>query len=354
MLRAVTCSGPAGTAWTSRQARIGIAATRVRASVKLPAHALFSQGHAYIVVNAASGTRAGREKKALIDQALSDTQRQGTMLVPESGETMAALAGRAASLAQKEGGVVIAVGGDGTINAVASAAIDCDLPLGVVPEGTFNLFARDQGISEDPVESINTALTGQIRPVQAGRLNEHLFLVNASIGQYPKLLDDREEMNSHLGRGRFIAFVSALRSLSETFTPYRMRIVVDGCAKTKTTPTLFVCNNRLQLSRLGFDEANALDRRLAMLTSDPISRVRAFQLLARGFLGHLNESEEVGATLFANLSVTRHDDFRLGRRPLKVAIDGEIRRVVAPILVSIEPRPLRLIAPRQGRPGAAA
>ena len=48
-----------------------------------------------------------------------------------------------------EGGALVACGGDGTINAVAAAALAEDVPLGILPQGTFNFFGRTHGISSD-------------------------------------------------------------------------------------------------------------------------------------------------------------------------------------------------------------
>ena len=70
--------------------------------------------------------------------------------VPDRRADIVQLAERAAQAAQDDGGLLVAAGGDGTINAVASAALRAGVPLGVVPMGTFNYFSREHGLALDP------------------------------------------------------------------------------------------------------------------------------------------------------------------------------------------------------------
>ena len=97
--------------------------------------------------------------------------------------------------AQASGGVVVALGGDGTINTVAAAANRAQVAMGVVARGTFNLFAGQQGLAEDPRQALNDIVDALdqawLRPVQLGLVNGQPFLVNASLGVYPELLQDR-------------------------------------------------------------------------------------------------------------------------------------------------------------------
>src|SRR5256885_3573742 len=81
--------------------------------------------------------------------------------------------------------------------------------MGVVPLGTFNYFAREQALSLDPAQAVQDILqalqAGQMRPVNVGLVNERLFLVNASLGLYPRLLDERERASTRFGRTRLVA-----------------------------------------------------------------------------------------------------------------------------------------------------
>jgi YegS/Rv2252/BmrU family lipid kinase len=77
---------------------------------------------------------------------------------------------------------IIAWGGDGTINEVASALVGQDVSFGIVRAGSGNGFARELGIPKRPEAALAAALTGQDRTIDTGELNGHLFLNLAGIG----------------------------------------------------------------------------------------------------------------------------------------------------------------------------
>lgn len=66
------------------------------------------------------------------------------------------------------------------INAVAQAAHAQGCALGVLPQGTFNDFARTHGTPADAQQAVQMLLTCEPLPVQVGLINDHVFLVNAS------------------------------------------------------------------------------------------------------------------------------------------------------------------------------
>src|SRR5947208_12639216 len=82
--------------------------------------------------------------------------------------------------------LVIAAGGDGTLNEVIHAFMDLSEAarpvLGVVPLGTANDFATGCGIPRDPEQALALCLEGQSVPIDIGKANEHWFLNAASVG----------------------------------------------------------------------------------------------------------------------------------------------------------------------------
>lgn len=143
------------------------------------------------VVNAASGAFDVGAKRAVIDSALATCGRKGELLICRPAE-LSEVAAQAAAAAAATNTAVIAVGGDGSLNAVAQAAHSAGCPMGVIPYGTFNYFARTHGIPTDPLAAARMLLEARPLPVQVAAINDRLFLVNASLGIYPELLQDRE------------------------------------------------------------------------------------------------------------------------------------------------------------------
>ncbi|MFN9278318.1 MAG: diacylglycerol/lipid kinase family protein, partial [Betaproteobacteria bacterium] len=93
------------------------------------------------VINAASGGNDAATKGQVIEAALQAAGRRGELLFCRPAE-LADVAKGAAVRALDTRTAVVAVGGDGTLNTVAQAAHGVGCAMGVVPQGTFNYFAR--------------------------------------------------------------------------------------------------------------------------------------------------------------------------------------------------------------------
>ncbi len=76
--------------------------------------------------------------------------------------------------------VVVAVGGDGTVNLVASIVGGTGMPMGIVPTGSANGLATDLGIPVDPDSALELILTQQARPVDAIRINSTDICIHLS------------------------------------------------------------------------------------------------------------------------------------------------------------------------------
>lgn len=307
-----------------------------------------SRGPVFCVVNAGSGRESGEDKAARLRDAFAASGRDGHIVIATPGQDVIALAERTVERADREGGIVVVAGGDGTVSAVARVAVPLSVPMGVIPEGTFNLLARAHGIPEAHVEAVAVAFNGEAIPVQVGRVNDLLFLVNASLGLYPKLLAEREELKSRLGRSRLVALIAGFGTLLGQFRPLVLDIDLNGRQRRLKTTSLFIGNNRLQLERLGLPEADASERgRLTLLNARPFGNLTALKLMFMALIGRLRASADFEITTFRELEVQR--PLRPGgrRRPLGIAIDGERFRVDSPVRFDIYPRPLWLIVPAE-------
>lgn len=293
------------------------------------------------IVNAASGRQAADDKRAVIDAALAGAGRRGEVQLCEPRQ-VAAAAAQAAREAAADRGAVVAVGGDGTINSVAQAAHAAGCALGVLPQGTFNYFARTHGIPTEPVEAAQALLGYRPQPVQLGRVNDRVFLVNASIGLYPELLEDREAWKSRWGRSRLVALGAALATLLGEHRRLRLRVQLGGQAREVRTQTLFVGNNRLQFEQVGLP-VDPEGGHVAAVMLKPIGSWAMLGLLLRGALGRLGEADTVEAFEFQQMTVRPS---RKGpRRRLKVACDGEVSWMAPPLEFGVAPGPLWLLKP---------
>ena len=304
----------------------------------------------FLVLNAGSGAGHAEAAEAAVAQVLGEAGRQHEVIRVSSGTALVQAAAQAVQQARRHRGVVVAAGGDGTLNAVAQAVLPTGLPFGVLPRGTFNYFSRTHGIPADPVQAATLLVRSHAHPVQVGLVNDRVFLVNASLGMYPQLLEDREAYKRRFGRSRWVARLAGLAALLGQHR--QMHVVLERGDQTlrARTPTLFVGNNRLQLGQLGLPEADAVetDGVLAALMLRPVGPLSMLGLAMRGALGQLGETDDVLRFTFRQLTVR---PAMLRRwRAVKVATDGELLRLRPPLSFRVSPQPLMLLKPAF-RPG---
>lgn len=297
----------------------------------------------FLVMNSRSGKQDSGATRQAIRTACAEAGRRCELLVVERGADLASAARKAVTLAREQGGIVVAVGGDGTLNAVCQAVVGQGVPFGVLPQGTFNYFGRAHGISQDTGQAMHDLLNARLEHISLGQINGRYFLVNASLGLYPQLLEDREEYKQRYGRSRWIALVAALVTLARAHRQLDITLEHGGRHERLRTPTLVVCNNALQLKHIGVDPALPDNRdHLVALASRPVGTGALYLLLLQGLLSRMGEAENVISFGFENLTV------RPNARPrmVKVAVDGEILRMRTPLTFRIAPHVLPLLIPR--------
>ncbi|RZL90784.1 MAG: diacylglycerol kinase [Variovorax sp.] len=295
-----------------------------------------------VVLNASSGGGEASRTREIIEAGCAAAGRDFHVYEVDAPGRLRACALEAVERACALHGVVVAAGGDGTINTVAQAALSSGCAFGVLPQGTFNYFSRTHGIPADTAEALELLLEQTPRPVQVGMVNDRVFLVNASLGLYAKLLEDREAFKAQYGRHRWVAFWSGLVTILRGVRPWYLHMAWHGQQRDVRTQTLFVANNALQMHRVGLAEANAPEQgQLAAIALKPQGAFAMLGLLARGALGRLGDADSVLSFAFESMTVRP----MRGRRRVKVAMDGEIDWLEMPLDFRVSPEPLWLIRP---------
>ncbi|MBC7918619.1 MAG: diacylglycerol kinase [Rhodoferax sp.] len=299
------------------------------------------------VINAAAGSNDAEAKREVIETTLRLAGRCGDVLFARPDE-LAIVAHRAATKALATSTAVVAVGGDGTINTVAQAAHALGCTMGVVPQGTFNYFARTHGIPADPAEAVRLLLDCAPLPVQVAAVNDRVFLVNASLGLYPELLEEREAYKARFGRSRWVAFWAASATLLRAQRKLRLTIEQGSTVREVRTLTLFVGNNRLQLEQIGVHAEGSTLRtsdagHITAVMLRPIGTLDMVRLMLRGAMGTLGDAQSVEHFEFQRMLV--RPTLAAGRRGVKVAFDGEVARMRAPLNFRVLAKPLFLLKP---------
>ncbi|MCB1635275.1 MAG: hypothetical protein KDI51_11845, partial [Xanthomonadales bacterium] len=129
----------------------------------------------HVVINAGSGVAAQARVQALRD-ALPSQVAAHTLRVVRGKQLLSALADAARS-ARADGGLLVACGGDGTLNAAAQQALRENLPLAVLPGGTYNYYTRSLGLPVDVSAAVARLAQGTLQQVDVGYVNDRPFLV---------------------------------------------------------------------------------------------------------------------------------------------------------------------------------
>lgn len=305
------------------------------------------------VINERSGAGDAQSRREAIEAALQAAGRCGELHFCGRGD-VERLARDAAAKARDAHSAVVVVGGDGTLNTVAQSVHRSGCVLGLIPQGTFNYFARTHGIPTELDAAARFVLAARPTAVQVGALNDRLFLVNASLGLYPELLQDREAFKSRFGRNRVVALAAAFVTLMRSQRRLRLSIERAGAKREVRALTLFVGNNRLQLQQVGLAPPSAgsqarEDGGLTAVILRPVGTGRMFALMVRGAMGTLGEADDLEHFEFDQLVVK--PTFAYARPAVKVAFDGEIAEMHSPLSFRVLDEPLWLL---KSLPSAAA
>lgn len=303
----------------------------------------------FIILNAGSGHAETDGQRATIEDELRRAGREFHLEVVDEPEKLGDICERLVDQAKASGGILVAAGGDGTINTVARHAVAGGCPFGVLPQGTFNYFGRTHGIPEDLGDAVRALLSSSLHPVQVGLVNERVFLVNASIGLYPQILEEREADKKQYGRSRVVALLSMIKTALGAPQYLRIEMERDGKLQKMRTPMLFVGNNRLQIEQLGIAPLSSAldDGKLVAIAPRSVGRIGMIGLMLRGALGRLGEARNLVAFGFRGLAVKQVTLYGRRRR-IKVAMDGEVTLLDTPLVFRVLEGRLLLLKPTAG------
>lgn len=244
----------------------------------------------------------------------------------------AAMAGPPAAL--------VAAGGDGTVNAVAARAIAAGLPLGVLPTGTLNHFARDLGLGEDLEAAVAAIASGRTRAVDVATVNDRIFLNNASIGLYASVVLDRERQQRRLGRGKWTALLRATWAALREPRPFAATLCMDGGELCRETPFVFVGNNAYVVQGPAAGERPRMDDgRLSVYVLHARSGWGLLWLAVRTLVRGVSGARDLDAFEATTLAVDA------GAARVDVARDGEVEAMDTPVRFASRPRALAVFAP---------
>jgi diacylglycerol kinase family enzyme len=287
--------------------------------------------------------KSGGGKAERFDLAGEARKRGVRAVVLERGDDLLELAEQALS----DGADVIGMaGGDGSQALVATVAMRHNVPHVCIPAGTRNHFALDLGLDRDDVIGALDAFTdGVERRIDLARVNEHVFVNNASLGVYAEVVQSDAYRDAKLET--WTQMLPEL--LGPGAPPIDLEFEGPDGSELSDAPLVLVSNNPYQLTSL----AGAGTR--ARLDTGRLGLVAA-RITAASDIAEFVMLETVGqAQRFHGLLEWSEVRFEVrSSSPIAVGLDGEALMLEPPLQFVSLPGALRVRLPQRASNGAAA
>ncbi|QJR19111.1 diacylglycerol/lipid kinase family protein [Pelagibacterium halotolerans] len=293
----------------------------------------------YLVLNVNSGTV---QALGVTSDDLRAMFAEHGMEVTIDADPDAQLSDRIERAIHSDADTIIAAGGDGTVTALATAIIQSDKNLAILPLGTANLLARDLGVPLDLNEAVRALRDMEPLAIDVSEVNGVIFLHKAVIGVIPELAAGREYIRGQ-GVGAKIGFmryffrrISRARRLALEIT------TGDGQSRVERVQAIAVASNAYDEGLGRFFHRDKLDTGLLTIYVLRHLTVGDVFRLATGMLaGHWRDYEAL------DISTARTVTIRSKKPRLQLMIDGEVQSMEVPLHFSIYPRALSVLAPLQ-------
>lgn len=289
-----------------------------------------------VIINSSSGPKNGEPVEQLVAEAFAAAGADAKIALAKTAHELETLAKKAVA---GDAEVIVAGGGDGSINLVAAHVIESNKTLGVLPLGTLNHFAKDLKIPQDLKEAVQIIVDGHVSRVDVGEVNQNVFINNSSLGLYPQIVRQREK-RQQLGWSKGPAYVWAALGTLRRYPFLDVRISVDGQELNRRTPFLFIGNNEYQMETLNVGGRACLDKgELSLYMANRTGRLGMIRLALRALLGGLHQEKDFLAL--------RAQEIWIGNRHkhLRVALDGEVKLLHPPLQYRVRPKALRVLTP---------
>src|SRR5690554_1542684 len=279
------------------------------------------------VVNPTSGVKQKKKIVKLIESKLVDDFEVDIQYTESPGH--------ATSLAKKarndNAAAVIAVGGDGTVNEVGKALIHSDIPLGIIPGGSGNGFARHLGIPTQASTAVERIREWKTRTIDTATINEMPFLATAGLGFDAKV---GWEFDSFEKRG-FLSYLQLTAREFFKYQPQEYELLIDG-KKIITSAFLINFANAGQYGNNAWiaPSASLSDGKLNVGILKPFPPQQLAGIIFQLFSKQIEQSKYY--------DLYHAEEIRI-KNPMRFHMDGEARESKKDILIRVVPNSLKVL-----------
>jgi len=284
---------------------------------------------ALFIINPISGGKKKDGVPELIDQNLDKNVFDASIVYSDGISHARIIAGEAANKFD----VVVAVGGDGTVNEISSAIVGSSTALGVVPFGSGNGLARFLGIPMNTAESIKVLSAYKVETIDSGQMNGLPFFNMAGMGFDAHIA----EVFSHGKKRGFLTYIKSSMQEIVAYKPQEYRIEIDGNVYEREAFIISIANssqwgNDVHISPKASVKDGLLD--VCIIRKFPVWRLP--EIGARLMLKTIESS--------GYIEIIRGKDIKITRQSAgPIHLDGEPQVMDTHIHINIIPGSLKVI-----------
>ena len=229
--------------------------------------------------------------------------------------------------------LVVAVGGDGTVNEIASALVGSNTLLGIIPCGSGNGLSRFLNIPMDIEEAIKNLNTGHAETIDSAEANGQPFFNMAGMGFDAHI----SEVFSHNKKRGFISYIKSSITEIVNYKPQFYHIEIDGVAYERTAFMVSMANSSQYGNNMHIAPyASVQDGLIDVCIIRPFPIFRLFEMGFRMLLKTSNQSKYLEIIQGRHINITR-------KAPGPMHLDGEPQIIGADVKINIVPRSLKVI-----------
>ncbi len=229
---------------------------------------------------------------------------------------------------------------DGTVSAAAGIAYREQVPLGVIPAGTMNLFARSLQVPLNIEEALEAIASGEVRDIDIATANGRPFIHQFSVGIHAKLVKLRESLTYRSRIGKMFASTRAFLGAIANAPNFHADVLTPNGIERRATAGISVSNNPLEGT---LPHAQRLDAGvLGIYVIAPLNAWIVAKLSWGAIRGHWKALPEI------NEREAREVTIRFPRRKkgAVAVIDGELVKLARSVDIKIHPGALKVIMPK--------
>jgi len=229
--------------------------------------------------------------------------------------------------------LIVAVGGDGTVNEIASAVVGTETIFGIIPFGSGNGLSRFLNIPMDTEQAIKSLITGHVETIDSAKLNGRSFFNMAGMGFDAHI----SEVFSHTKKRGFITYIKSSIQEVTKYKPQHYHLEIDGKTYERDAFMLSFANssqygNNAHISPKASVQDGLLD--VCVIKMFPLWRF--FEMGIRMLNKTADKTKYVEIIRGKNIVVKRNG-------PGPVHLDGEPKIINGDITIEVVPHSLKII-----------